>query len=151
MTMFDFFFRGQTRRYGEKVKNFAGDPMESAWAYGPGVFKGGGDKSIIYGAYGTEEVTSSTLDRHVIYSDTLGLWTGWTDKNGAKVFTDDICRFTGHAVNDEPFIGVCVWNREKARVEFNCGGTFFEWIPEIHAIEVIGNVHDNPELCAEIG
>ena len=43
-------FRGQTRRFGVKIKNYAGEPMESAWVFGYGAAQGNGDFSIIYGS-----------------------------------------------------------------------------------------------------
>mgnify|MGYP005875374305 CR=1 FL=1 len=47
----EILYRGQTRRFGEKIKNFAGDPMPSNWVFGgvctpPNVQ---GCFSIIYG------------------------------------------------------------------------------------------------------
>ena len=41
-------FRGQTRRKGEYLVNYAGKKCESNWVYG-GVCFGKGDFSIIYG------------------------------------------------------------------------------------------------------
>lgn len=35
--MRELYFRGQTRRFGEKVRNYRGEPLESNWVYGSGL------------------------------------------------------------------------------------------------------------------
>lgn len=82
----NYLFRGQTRRFGEKVKNMRGDPMESNWEYG-GVFFGCGDFSIIY--------SYNPVDKFVVYTDTVCQYTGRKEFTldsgyGKKLFENDI-------------------------------------------------------------
>ena len=80
----EILFRGQTRRYGEKV-NMNGEKLPGRWVYG-GVIQGKGDFSIIYGGE-----CPNDIEKHVVYTDTLGQYTGQTDcENEIKIFEDDI-------------------------------------------------------------
>ena len=101
-----------------------------------------------------------------VQKDTLGQYTGLTDKNGKKIFEWDIIELTS---ND--YYG----SKYKSKVVFRdgCFGievvvcddiTFFHRIGEVHhetdmggthaityQYEVIGNIHDNPELLKDGG
>ena len=81
--MREILFRGQTRKRGQKV-NMAGEKLPGIWVYG-GIFPGTGCYSVIYGG-SSEKLSGVDLEKHVVYSDTLGQFTGLTDKNGTKNF-----------------------------------------------------------------
>lgn len=143
--MREILFRGQTRRKGEKVW-MDGSPVESNWVYG-GVLCGSGDHSIIY-------QTDPDIEKKVVYTDTIGQYTGLTDKNGTKIFEGDIVKFKH---DDE--LGKKIYYRNYA-VEFvntyvtyglrlRNGSIHFPFKRSTalqHDAEVIGNIYDNPEL-----
>lgn len=73
--MRELIFRGQTRRTGEKIW-FNGEKVPGNWVYG-GICHGKGDFSVIYGYQDGEQ---SGINKFVVYSDTVGRYTGLTDR-----------------------------------------------------------------------
>ena len=149
-------FRGQTRKYGEEVHVPTGEKMPGLWVYG-GVLQGEGDYSIIYG-YNNPEQTGE-IQKYMVYTDTLGQFTGLLDKDNNKIFEGDILLF-----GDEPV--VVYWNGErfswmaKKAVEYpyrkfpdNKDWDYIDlgWIAtEVPCLgkmttQIIGNIHNNAE------
>ena len=133
--MREILFRGQTRRKGEKVR-MDGTPVESNWVYG-GVLQGPGDHSIIY-------QTEPDIEKKVVYTDTLGQYTGLTDKNGTKIFVGDIVRYgdTIHKVVFEQRNGTAYFGLVYSPIETLPFGHY----QDLQQLEVIGNIYENPEL-----
>ena len=78
---------------------------------------------------------------------TVGQYTGLTDKNGVKIFEGDICRNTRNgeivSVKWHGTMAGFVWSKRK---EGTCLYDFGELFRAHDKCEVIGNIHDNPEL-----
>lgn len=155
--MREILFRGQTRKKGEKVR-LDGSPVDGNWVYG-GVNQGEGDHSIIY-------QTEPEFQKYPVYSDTLGQYTGLTDKNGKKIFEGDIVRYS-YDYPDSPFIKA--EGKTNEDIIYRTGDVFWsEWrgtwavgtrvgkhamnqdlyvyVRNPNRVEIIGNIHDNPEL-----
>lgn len=80
--------------------------------------------------------------KRTVIPETIGQYTGLADKNGTKIFEGDIGRR-----RDDIFL--IDWSEEKAAFVM----IFHDYICEILYLEemwddaeVIGNIHDNPEL-----
>ena len=90
-------------------------------------------------------------DLYFVLKETVGEYTGLTDKNGKKIFEGDIIICKKEICGN--FIDSCV---EIGFVEMKHGAfglhrkqgyyrPFKDWL-EDYEYEMIGNIHDNPEL-----
>ena len=147
----EILFRGQTRRYGEKVRMGDGFKLPSRWVYG-GVLQGVSDHSIIYGGENAGD-PGDGLDKWVVYTDTLGQFTGRIDKNGKKVFEHDILQtfpVWADGTKEKAGIGVVQWWENDQCYVFTTKEGYhiddFGNLGRPEYYEVIGNIHDNPEL-----
>lgn len=135
--MRDILFRGQTRRKGEYIVNMAGDKCESHWVYG-GIFPQNkdGDFAIIY-------QQEPEIRKFTVYAETVGQFTGLTDKNDKRIFEGDIVSLVKHDGLIYKVVYVpCRYELVNSK-GVNC---FVLDIYKSENIEVIGNIHDNPEL-----
>ena len=144
--MREILFRGQTRRYGEKVR-LNGEKIKSNWVYG-GIFpqNGDGDFAIIY-------QQEPTIEKYPVYADTVGQYTGTKDKKGKKIFEGDILKIKSHDYNYEYITQVyyschtlCVDIYGQDYDSTAIGFADDIWDEDCCEIEVIGNIYDNPEL-----
>ena len=149
MKMREILFRGQTRKYGEKVLAGSGEKLPGKWVYG-GIFPGEGDFSIIYGWEDGVERTGGNLKTLTVYSDTVGEYAAQIDKNGTKIFEGDICRHrsvAGGKVLEDDVGDVFLYHGSwTLRDKF---GYIAIGQCSPNDLEVIGNIHDNPELLEE--
>lgn len=95
------------------------------------------------------------MDTAFVDPETVGQYTGLTDKNGVKIFEGDILsrdNIRGYvSYSDELCRFVFRWKSyDKYRHDFfkKCALADFAGI---HLVKVIGNIHDNPELLKEGG
>lgn len=151
--MREILFRGQTRRKGEKVYMGTGKPVDGNWVYG-GITQGTGDFSVMY--------SYDPVEKHVVYTDTIGQFTGLTDKNGKKIFEGDIVvsKYSngeicciGDVQFDFGVFGVEWSHNKKNRGMVGSFGQkhnlrkFDDGFAK--NVEIVGNIHDNPELLED--
>lgn len=137
MNVRDILFRGKS-----KEKNL--------WVYGNLYIKSNGDAEILrYCNEGNFEYHSYEVVRN-----TVGQFTGLTDRNGKMIFEGDIV--TGIAYSQE-WVGNIIWIKEIASFGLYHGHDV-AWenssilkrvakgINDEFSAEIIGNIYDNPEL-----
>ena len=138
--MREILFRGKT----EKGKWIEGDLYKSRL------------KSIFMISYYTEHGNRMT---EVVNPETVGQYTGLTDKNGKKIFEGDIVKFGKNIYQIIFEVGSFALYDEQGDMISKIGGhndhcySFMDLYIECcweernaYDIEVIGNIHDNPEL-----
>lgn len=130
-----FLARGKRLEIGPRIVTTSDE-----WIYGYYVY--GSISTYIYSTLHNPKMVS-------VDPKTVGSCTGLTDKNGKTIFENDIVSiimrepWTGRLY---PKLGIVKWKN---------GGYFVVWINStsdddfckfLKGIEVVGNVHDNPEL-----
>ena len=113
------------------------------WVYGDLVSK----KYILQG-YRLERGYVLPYNSFEVIPETVGQYTGLTDKNGKKIFEGDIIKHYYDNTDKSMFdIGVILFDdkvcqfKRTSRVNTRYYNIHFEC-----EYEVIGNIHDNPEL-----
>lgn len=129
--MREILFRGKRVDNGEWIE---GDLIQSR------------DKTYIHPKANSFRVSETGLSKLIVlrevYPETVGQYTGLTDKNGKKIFEGDIIRSNSERGYIEYYPNDCAF-------EVVDDHGFYWLISEMSNIEVIGNIHDNPELLKE--
>lgn len=130
---------------------FRGKAIGGDWAYGYYVFT---PKRT--GAFG-QTISSADFDRHYILTmkfnivkevipETVGQYTGLTDKNGKRIFEGDI---VVQPVRETSKHSPCIveFHKGKFQAHYVSKNRFFDRYYDVNSYtKVIGNIHDNPEL-----
>lgn len=91
------------------------------------------------------------VSKSLIHTETIGQFTGLTDKNGKDIYQHDIIQLQG---KENKYNCLVDWNINLGAwcisIENKCVGVkpLGEWLREDRFI-VIGNIYDNPELLEE--
>lgn len=125
--MRDILFRGKERFNGK-------------WLYG----------NLIKYRNGEFAIQSMDKDHNVavpVIADTIGQYTGLTDRNGTKIFEGDIVKYgdTIHEVVFETRNKTAYFGLVYSSIETLTFGHY----QDLRQIQVIGNIYDNPELLKE--
>ena len=122
--MREYLFRGKRKDNGE-------------WVYGNFV-RGCVDDFAYIVEFGNKELCRNYVE---VIPETVGQYTGLTDKNGKKIFEGDICKHRSN-YSGNTLISLVTYTDGHflALVSENSGFELSE------KLEVIGNIHDNPEL-----
>ena len=125
---------------------FRGKRLDNGeWVYGDFV-RGNERKSLRDSIFVYDSETQSFND-YEINPSTLGQYTGLTDKNGKRIFEGDIAKVLQGKDKDIAYVGF----ENGAFMLYPKTGNIYErtlwsyWYNDWD-VEVIGNIHENPEL-----
>lgn len=146
--MREIIFRGKSRRTGEWVEGF--------------YIKDGLSEFILEVDKSPRPITEAkpSFIKNFVRAATAGQFTGLTDKNGTRIFEGDIVKTHYANAVKADFVELVVFHSGKycGMAELQGGGRIFaplaDGVPHdprdrsvyMDCVEVIGNIHDNPEL-----
>lgn len=82
-----------------------------------------------------------------VQKETVGQFTGLTDKNGKAIYEGDIVQSKLKRLRKyDEILQICFANSEYCGKDKYGSSTSLSLLEEYHTLEVIGNIHDNPEL-----
>ena len=116
------------------------------WIEGTGVFSDGINTWISFNEY--NRPIAYGIQHYTVIPETVGQYTGMTDKNGKKIFEGDIVDCWSEGVNAQ---GTVQQRRDGLWIIYPAWQKHIMWglCPDEYSnttVEVIGNIHDNPEL-----
>lgn len=114
------------------------------WVYGH-FYESRGNGKNVYRIY-----DGNIFKHYTVHVETVGQFTGLYDKNGKRIFEGDIVKHYNHS--DDGFdIGALYWDENFSQWKRTSIGNFHDrtftyTMSRYCEYEVIGNIHDNPEL-----
>ncbi len=120
---------------------FRGKTDTGKWVYGDLSQHKTGKKFIKCG---------SAISSFEVIPETIGQFTGLTDKNGKKIFEDDVVKVTddnGETNLCSCGIGCVIFYYGSWYIDEEVNDGLYD-VSNIYYLDVIGNIHDNPELLS---
>ena len=115
------------------------------WVYGD--FVHGNERKSLRDSIFVYDSETQSFNDYEINPSTLGQYTGLTDKNGKRIFEGDVAKVLQGKDKDIAYVGF----ENGAFMLYLKTGNIYEralweyWYNDWD-VEVIGNVHDNPDL-----
>lgn len=131
---------------------FKGKTKQGEWKYGYLYITHNGE----YEVECYNETVNIERVTHIVIPETVGQYTGLTDKNGNKIFEGDIVSTKYKLGRGCYYVFEVYWNENLCQFALTINrGSYtknkqYDWLQltslKANKVEVIGNIHDNPEL-----
>lgn len=119
---------------------FRGKTSEGEWVYGSPLIPEFEEYTAI-----TECPTHHGMVTYEIEPETLGQYTGMKDKHGVEIYEGDVISYVKGYKRDKN--GDWVDDKETFVIEFDDGVFSNHSLFSVsESVEIIGNIHDNPQL-----
>lgn len=126
------------------------------WAYGAPTKDNHGEMVMVKSTFECDEYNCRGANCLYVDENTVGQYTGLTDKNGTKIFEGDIVTYADAVADFEGYhddvflncgeVGISAWDgiyfTNRQTVDMS---DLYESETMVDC-EIIGNIHDNPEL-----
>lgn len=146
----EILFRGKRTDNGEWLYGAFSPDVREIEGYGKHI---GGEKLFLDGFIRRYNKETHHMETIEVYRDTVGQFTGMTDKNGKRIFEDDIMIYVdpdeGVDENEVIIVRKPEWTTAFMGETIHKGESIgFSCIDDSYCgyMEVIGNIHDNKEL-----
>lgn len=112
---------------------FRGKTIDGLWEYGS-----------LWIEKGKYYINGTDNNWWEVIPETVGQFTGLYDKNGKEIYEGDIL-----SPRDRDVLFVVIWDNDTASFKFKGRYGVYEIDESILSLEIVGNIHDNPELLEE--
>lgn len=122
---------------------FRGKTKEGEWVYGDLETRRLDGRCFIH-TYTEDRLYYTQFE---ILPDTIGQYTGLMDANGKEIYEGDIVRYrlTDERYKKNPRYSNLPIHYDESQAKFEAGNIYWDTLRS-NKVEVIGNVHDDPEL-----
>lgn len=122
---------------------FRGKTKEGEWVYGDLETRRLDGRCFIH-TYTEDRLYYTQFE---ILPDTIGQYTGLMDANGKEIYEGDIVRYrlTDERYKKNPRYSNLPIHYDGSQARFEAGNIYWDTLRS-NKVEVIGNVHDDPEL-----
>lgn len=149
----EILFRGKPKTKLDycSFKEFWKDNCKNGFVYG-NLVKGKDKCYICVSAFKPKSncyINNSSVSMIEVIPETVGMYIGKTDENNVEIFTGDIVRTIYNGVEN---VFVVIFDKDeldfkatnKGKEKYGSGE--FQYLMCCEEVEIIGHIHDNPEL-----
>ncbi len=138
--MREILFRGKEIETGEWVE---GAYYHQTEFYGDKTWDADNPVDEHYIITSKDELEDNMMECYKVIPETVGQYTGLTDKNGTKIFEGDIVKLY---LIDDIETGVIRYSENACRFMFYKNNIVGYGFDNTCIFKIIGNIHDNPEI-----